>query len=275
MISNLFKTLILPLFFAVGLAATVTTVQIKSEKMQRTIPANVILPDSYQNEKQDYPVLYLLHGAGDNYTGWSKQTEIAKLADQYQMIVLCPDGGRTSWYFDSHLDPKYQYETFVAKECVAYMDKTYRTQKSRQSRALCGLSMGGHGALFLAVRHREVFGTAVALSGGVDIRPFPNSWSIKRRLGDIKEYPEHWEKNTVINVIKDLKDNELAISMDCGRRDFFLEVNRRLHFQLLRDGITHNYEEHPGAHNWSYWKKAIVRQMPFIKKQFSSYHSKL
>jgi S-formylglutathione hydrolase FrmB len=224
----------------------------------------MVLPDSYQSSTNSYPVLYLLHGAGDNYRAWVDKTNIESLADKYNIIMACPDAGRTSWYFDSPIDPKYQYETFVSKEFVNYIDNHYRTLAKAENRAVCGLSMGGHGALFLAIRHPDVFHTAVALSGGVDIRPFPNRWNIKKRIGSIKTHRENWEKLTVINLAKNLKNGDLAISMDCGDHDFFLKVNRALHAQLLADGIKHEYIEKLGRHGWDYWKVAIQRQMPFI-----------
>ena len=268
---------ILSLVIVLGLNATavfasqVNVLSIKSSKMDREIPATLILPDAYAAESsQRFPVLYMLHGAGGNHAEWNNLSNIAELADQYGIIVLCPDGGVTSWYFDSPIDPTYQYESFVAKECVKYMDKNYRTKAKRDYRALCGLSMGGHGAMFLAIRHRDTFGTAVALSGGVDIRPFPDNWDIKKRLGTIEENKRNWEKYTVINLARDLKDGELAIVLDCGDNDFFLGVNRALHEQLNDDGISHKYEEHSGVHNWDYWREAIKRQMPFIAEHLKA-----
>lgn len=249
-------------------AATVETISIDSSKMGKPIPATLILPDSYGDNTKRFPTLYLLHGAGDTHTKWNVKTDVATLSDEYGIIIVCPDGGRTSWYFDSPIDPAYQYETFVAKECVAYMDKNYRTHADRGARALCGNSMGGHGALFLAIRHRDVFSIAVPLSGGVDIRPFPNRWDIKKRIGTIEAHPENWEKYTVINLARELKDGELAISIDCGEGDFFLSQNRALHVLLLENQVTHEYMEMPGSHNWDYWNAAIKRQMPFIKNHF-------
>ena len=259
---------LLSLTTSAALAATVTTVSIDSQAMGKSIPATLILPDSYDDNARWFPVLYLLHGAGGSHASWSDGTDVAALADEYGIIIICPDGGKTSWYFDSPIDPTCQYETFVAKECVAYIDENYRTRAHRDSRALCGLSMGGHGALFLAIRHRDVFSAAVALSGGVDIRPFPDNWDIKKRIGRIDTHKENWESHTVINLAKDLRDGELAISLDCGEGDFFLDVNRALHAQLLEAGVSHAYLERPGKHDWIYWRAAVKRQTPFIAQHF-------
>ena len=250
-------------------AATVQTNLVYSKKMEKKIPVIVVLPDSYEQGSQDYPVTYLLHGAGGNYTDWTQWGHAAPLADEHQMILVCPDGGSTSWYFDSPIDPTYQYETFVAKECVKHVDASFRTKKERSQRALCGLSMGGHGALYLAIRHLDTFGIAVPLSGGVDIRPFPENWDIYKRLGKASNQPERWEEHTVINLAKSLKDNDLFISIDCGQSDFFIGVNRALHKQFIEAGITHFYVEYPGVHNQDYWAKAIKRQLALVEFKFN------
>ena len=147
-------------------------VNVRSEKMDKDVPVTVITPDGY-GEKEAYPVIYLLHGYSDNYTSWSKNGVVGGLSDQYGIIFVMPDGGYDSWYFDSVITPEYQYETFVSSELVSYVDSHYKTIADRKGRAIAGLSMGGHGALYLGIRHQDVYGSMGALSGGVDIRPFP------------------------------------------------------------------------------------------------------
>ncbi len=268
-LANLFSTIVLWVGSSLY-GADVEVIQIPSAKMEKKIPATVILPDTYSERESDkFPVLYLLHGAGGNHASWNQSTQCAQLADKYEFIILCPDGGSTSWYYDSPIDPDYQYETHVAEECVQFMDKNYRTLVNRGARAISGMSMGGHGAMYLAIRHPDTFGTSVCLMGGVDIRPFTNNWDIKKRLGEISTHRENWEEHTVVNQVKKLKDEEIKIVLDCGRGDFFLQVNRALHMQLLQDGISHIYEEHAGVHNWQFCKEAIDRQFPYIATQFS------
>jgi S-formylglutathione hydrolase FrmB len=249
-------------------ASTVTTVQIYSEKMDKDVPASVVLPDSYAAGTDRFAVLYLLHGAGGDYKGWVSKAPVGELADTYGIIIICPDADKTSWYFDSPINPKSQYETFMSKELVKYVDANYRTRALREFRAIAGLSMGGHGAMFLAIRHKDVFSTVCCMSGGVDIRPFPNNWGIKDRIGDIETYPKRWEELTVIDNAKTLKDGDLAISIDCGVSDFFIGVNRALRKQLLDANISHEYSERPGAHSWDYWKYSIRYQMVFINEKF-------
>ena len=147
------------------------------------------------------------------------------MADTYGVIIVMPDGGFDSWYYDSPVEPTYRYETFVARELVEYIDSHYRTKAEPSARAIAGLSMGGHGALYLAIRHQNVFGAAGSLSGGVDIRPFPDNWNIAKRLGTLAEHPDNWERNTVINMIDQINPDSLKIIFDCGTEDFFYEVN--------------------------------------------------
>ena len=170
--------------------------QMESAVMGRKMPFSVYLPKSYDGQKE-YPVLYLLHGFGGSYTTWQNINDLRPLAVACGMIVVCPDGAN-SWYWDSPLDPASQFETFVAQELPDWVDARYLTIPSREGRAVTGLSMGGHGALWVALRHKDRFGAAGSTSGGVDIRPFPDSWEMKKQLGELKDNPERWNAHTVI-----------------------------------------------------------------------------
>jgi len=263
--------LVLPTFiFAQAIhAAVVDTVNTTSASMKKTIKAVVILPDDYGGA-QALPVVYLLHGYSGNYADWiMKAKGFEKAADLYQVIIVCPDGNN-SWYWDSPVDSNFRYETYVSKELVSWIDSKYKTIKNRKGRAITGLSMGGHGALFLALKHQDVFGAAGSMSGGVDIRPFPNNWDMALRLGKYADHPQNWEQNTVINMLNLLQPNSLALIIDCGTEDFFFKVNENLHEQLLYRNIPHDYITRPGAHNWNYWINAIQFQLLFMSNYFKS-----
>jgi S-formylglutathione hydrolase FrmB len=237
--------------------------------MKKMIKAVVITPDDYSNAKA-LPVVYLLHGYSGNYSDWvTKAKGFEKAVDLYQIIIVCPDGNN-SWYWDSPVDPSFKYETYVSGELVSWIDSHYKTIKDRKGRAITGLSMGGHGALYLAFKHQDVFGAAGSMSGGVDIRPFPNNWEMAARLGSYAEHPENWEKNTVINMLYLLRPNSLALIIDCGTEDFFFKVNENLHQQLLYRNIPHDFITRPGAHNWNYWANAIQYQLLFMNNYFKS-----
>ena len=252
------------------LAANVDTVITYSPSMQKKIKAVIVTPDDYSNVKK-YPVLYLLHGYSGDYAGWINGMPNSKsLADTYRYIIVCPDGAYSSWYFDSPVDPAWKYETYISKELVEWVDKNYSTVATREGRAITGLSMGGHGGLYLGFRHQDVFGACGSMSGGVDIRSFPLNWDISKRLGDMKTNPENWEKHTVMNQLYLLSPNSIKIIIDCGTEDFFYAVNVRLHEELMYRNIPHEFISRPGGHNAAYWNNAILYQGLFFANYFSS-----
>jgi S-formylglutathione hydrolase FrmB len=250
-------------------ASRVETIEVASKAMHKTINNIVILPDGY-DDSNTYPVVYLLHGATGNYKDWvTKAPVVQNLADQYHVIVVCPDGGFTSWYFDSPVDSTYKYETYVTKELLAYVDSHFSTVKDKSGRAITGLSMGGHGGLYLGFRHQDIFGVAGSMSGGVDIRPFPNNWDIAKRLGTLQENPENWEKNSVVNMVDLLEGSNLKIIFDCGYNDFFYEVNINLHNKLVDMKYPHDFIVRPGVHNWVYWSNAVKYQFLYFSDFFN------
>lgn len=250
-------------------AAGVDTVTTWSAAMKKNIRAVIVKPEQYDS-RDNWPVVYLLHGYGGNYANWiTKAPDIAKAADTYGIMIVCPDGGIGSWYWDSPADPAFRYETYVSEELVKWVDARYKTLKDKRGRGITGLSMGGHGALYLAFRHQDVFGAAGSMSGGVDIRPFPLKWDMAKRLGKYADEPERWEKYTVINMLHLLVPGALSIIIDCGTEDFFYEVNENLHQQLLLRNIPHEYYTRPGAHNWDYWPNAVQYQLLFMYHFFN------
>lgn len=265
-------TLIVSLTSEFTFAATVDTVVTQSKSMKKEIKAVVVKPQLYEGSAKRFPVLYLLHGAGGKYSDWLLNTKdkeaVKKLVDNFGIIVVCPDGGVTSWYFDSPIDPTYQYETYVSKELIDFVDGRYRTINYKTGRAITGLSMGGHGGLYLGFRHQDVYGACGSMSGGVDIRPFPENWNIAKRLGPYNQFPERWEANTVINLTHLLSPNKLAIIFDVGRNDFFYDVNVALHDKLIARNIPHDFTVRPGVHNFEYWENAIAYQMMYFSKFF-------
>lgn len=251
-------------------AASVDTVSTYSAAMKKNIKAVVIKPDN-QQLKTVYPVVYLLHGHGGNYANWlTRVSELKTYAELFQILIVCPDGDISSWYFDSMEQPASKYETYITNELVNFIDKKYPTIKDRKGRAITGLSMGGHGALYLAFKHQDVFGAAGSMSGGLDLRPFPNNWSIASHLGKYADQPENWDKNSVINLTHLLTPDSLKLIIDCGTADFFYGVNTSFHQKLIERNISHDFISRPGAHNWDYWKNAVQYQLLFMSNFFKN-----
>lgn len=266
------RSYIILLFFVFfsAKAATVDTLEIYSAAMNKKIKSCIIIPEGYENSTKKFPVVYLLHGYSGNYATWIKNfKEIRQQVDTYDFIAIGVDGNYSSWYFDSPIDANFKYETYIVKELVPFIDKKYKTIPNRKARAITGFSMGGHGALYLSFKHQDVFGAAGSMSGGVDFRPFPDKWDIKKRLGSITDFPENWNDNTVVNMLKMAQSNQLKLILDCGVDDFFIDVNRQFHQKMLNLKIEHDYIERPGKHTLDYWENALKFQLLFFSNFFN------
>lgn len=248
------------------------TLSVRSRAMNKEIKNIIVLPEQYGTDTiTRWPVVYLLHGYGGNYTTWLHiKPELPRIASEKGIIFICPDG-KNSWYWDIPGDRNYQYETYITKELVPYVDCYYRTKTDRTGRAITGLSMGGHGAFWLAIGHQDLFGAAGSTSGGLDIRPFPENWDMKKHLGDYKNHQENWDTHTVATQADKLSDGLLALIFDCGADDFFLNVNKAFHQELTDRKIAHDFIVRPGAHNNQYWNNSIDYQLLFFSKFFQSH----
>jgi S-formylglutathione hydrolase FrmB len=261
--------LLLSMIPLVGQTAQVDSFFVYSASMKKDIPCTVIKPDSYKKKKKRFPVVFLLHGYSGWHSNWILRVpQLKEWADWHQFIIVCPDGGYSSWYFDSPLDSSMRYETHITKEVVDYIDKRYRTLSQPAFRAITGLSMGGHGAMFLGLRHRDVFGACGSMSGGVDLSASKLKFDIIKRIGDTIAFAQNWKDYTVYHSIDKYADTKQAIMFDCGTDDFYFEVNKKLHDKMLRLNIPHHYIERPGAHNWEYWENAVQHQFLFFKNYF-------
>ena len=233
---------LLLVWVAPSFAAKVDTLLIKSPSMNKDVQVVVVTPDAALGKK-------------------------AQIADEKGIIFVCPDG-KNSWYWDSPLNPSYRYETFISSELVKYIDEHYKTIADRKGRAITGLSMGGHGAMWNAIRHKDTFGASGSTSGGMDIRPFPKNWDMSKQLGEYESNKEVWDNHTVINQIDKIENGDLAIIVDCGEGDFFLNVNKDLHNRLLEKKIDHDFITRPGGHTGQYWNNSIDYQILFFDKFF-------
>lgn len=256
------------LFFSIAVrAATVDTVSIHSAAMNKSFKCVVIRPEPGAEKK--YPVVYLLHGYGGGYSNWiTRVPALKEYADQFQMFIVCPDGGYSSWYFDSPVDSTMRYETYIGKEVPDFIDANYPTITDRKGRAISGLSMGGHGGLFIGFRQSEQFGACGSMSGGVDLNFSRNKFDVSKRIGDTIKYADNWKKYSVISIVEKKPASPLRIIIDCGTEDFFYKNNRDLHTKMVDLKIPHEYIERPGQHNWAYWGNAVRYQLFFFRNYF-------
>jgi S-formylglutathione hydrolase FrmB len=251
--------------------ASIDTIFIHSNSMNKEVKTVVITPASYKKKKNRYPVVYLLHGAFGNSTNWAnKVPELQSMVDEHQMIIVCPDGSVNSWYFDSPIDSSYRFETHVSIEVPNYIDANYRTIPDKKHRAIAGLSMGGHGAMFIAFRHTETFGACGSMSGALDVSLIKRGYDINKRLGDTITNLKYYNDWSVMKVMESYKPKDsLAIIMDCGLQDFIYFMSKAAHEKLVKLGIAHDYIERPGKHDWPYWSNAVRYQLVFFRTFFS------
>ena len=272
----------------------VDTLTVWSTAMHKPVKNVVILPADYgQDTARRWPVVYLLHGFRGRYDTWIGKTQpgLPEAASRTGEVIVCPDGGYSSWYWDSPTDPSMRYETYVAEELVAAIDSLYRTRNGRGGRAITGYSMGGHGALYLALRHPETFGACGSMSGGVELCPFPKNWDIEKRLGPYRDNPQRWEEYSVMGQLwravpfndrsrevaglpaqdpsSELQPGQLAIFIDCGTEDYFYAVNLRLHEELLYRNVPHEFIVRPGRHTHDYWRHAVEYHLLFFRDFFA------
>lgn len=249
--------------------ATVDTVFIFSKSMQKEIKTIVIKPNNYKKKNKQFPVVYLLHGAMGVSTNWVKKVpQLQDMASEHEILIVCPDGSVNSWYFDSPVDSTYKYETHVSKEVPEFIDANYKTIANRDFRAITGLSMGGHGAMFIAFRHAETFSACGSMSGALAVSLITRGYDIQKRLGDTIKNRKYYDDWSVMKVIEQYPKDSLAIIIDCGLQDFIYYMSKATHEKLVQLKIPHDYIERPGKHDWPYWANAVRYQLLYFKEYF-------
>jgi S-formylglutathione hydrolase FrmB len=260
---------LLLLYSLSSFAAIVDTVSIFSNSMNRSRQCVVITPGKTKTTTTQFPTVYLLHGFSGNYSNWiQKVPQLTTYADEYQTVIVCPDGEFSSWYFDSPVDSSFRYETYIASEVPQYIEAHYPVIKDRKARAITGLSMGGHGGLFLGFRHADFFGACGSMSGALLIENITRGYHVERRLGDTAN-KERYREYSIMKQMEQYPKDSVAIIIDCGTEDFVIQMSRVAHQKMLFLNIAHDYIERPGKHDWKYWATAVQYQLLFFRNYFS------
>ena len=222
-----------------------------------------IVPD---DKPGPFPVLYLLHGLSDDHTAWARRSNIERYVQNLPLIVVLPNAER-SFYTDAKELYKSAYETYLIKDVMGFVDRTFQTIPTRAGRVIAGLSMGGYGAFKLALKHPDKFCAAVSHSGAVDFA-----------RGDFTrddDWGHEWSKimgshpaggsDDIFALAETIDRAQLpALRFDCGTEDFLLDHNRALDARLTALGIPHDYVEHPGGHDWPYWNRYVLDTLKFF-----------
>ncbi|QMW00487.1 alpha/beta hydrolase [Spirosoma foliorum] len=258
-----------------------------SSLMNQAVKFSIYLPPDYFVSNRRYPVVYLLHGLGDNETGWVQFGEADRIADEGiksgqlpPMIIVMPNAWAT--FYVNDYQNKVRYEDMFVQELIPHIDSMFRTRTERTYRAISGLSMGGFGSLTLAMHHPELFSACAALSAAVRTDETFASVPDERYntvyapifSGPVKGQERltlAWKRNSPITLAKSAPESDLTKVrwyLDCGDDDALTVGNAMLHIALLERKIPHEYRSRDGAHTWSYWRSGLPDALKFIGESF-------
>jgi len=280
------KLLVLTAVFTSGLlfsqgGKVIDRLSLKSKILNSDRKYAIYLPGDYDYSNREYPVLYLLHGGGDDHTGWVQFGEVKSIADKTNregistsMIIVMPDAqtGKKGYFND--IDNNWNYEDFFFQEFIPFIEKKYRIKSEKRYRAIAGLSMGGGGSFLYALRHPEMFSSSCPLSGDMGELSYGEFYNKnKEKYGKYRRekvfnyYSNHNALSVIQNqTIENLKSVRWYI--DCGDNDFLYEGNSMVHIALKKRGVPHEYRVRDGAHNWTYWRSALPEVLSFVSDKF-------
>jgi enterochelin esterase-like enzyme len=254
---------------------------LKSSVLKMERKYSVYLPPDYESSKRSYPVLYLLHGSGDDQTGWVQFGEVQYIADKAikegkstAMIIVMPDANTGRRGYFNTIRGDFQYEDFFFQEFIPFIEKAYRVRAEKQYRAVAGLSMGGSGTIIYALHHPEMFSSACPLSASVrrqtdnPNRRSADTVGLKLTSEQISAYRNQLDAFYLIENLPDSLKSKVRWYIDCGDDDALSEGNSLLHIAMRNKGIPHEFRIRDGVHNWTYWREALPEVLEFISKGF-------
>ena len=248
---------------------------------------SIYLPPGYEDSDRCYPVLYLLHGAGDDHTGWVQFGQVQHIADKAiaegaaaPMIIVMPDANTGVRGYFNDIQGNFNYEDFFFKELIPHIEKTYRVRSERRYRAVSGLSMGGGGTIFYALHQPDVFAAAAPLSAAT------GNWNIEQVKSRIersdakvseKQIEEYYNYHSIEGILGNASPDELGKIksirwyISCGDDDFLYEGNALMHIAFRKSQIQHEYRVKDGAHTWTYWRSELPIVLEFVSKSFMQF----
>jgi len=244
----------------------------------------IYLPPDYETSQRAYPVLYLLHGGGDDQTGWVQFGEVQYIVDKAimqgtstPMIIVMPDANTGRRGYSNDATNTWRYEDFFFQEFMPFIEKTYRIKAEKRYRAVSGLSMGGDGTFTYALHHPELFSAACPLSAGTGpINADSARARLKRENNNITddEIAAYYKRQSVLELVNNMPDSSkksVRWYIDCGDDDFLYEGNCLVHIAMRKKEIPHEFRIRDGAHNWTYWRAALPVVLEFISMSFHQF----
>lgn len=244
----------------------------------------IYLPPDYETSQRSYPVLYLLHGAGDDQTGWVQFGEVLNIADKVikegsatPMIIIMPDASTGQRGYFNDIKNNWRYEDFFFNELMPYVEKTWRIKSEKRYRAISGLSMGGGGTFMYALHRPELFSAACPLSayiGPLSIDEFKKNISKDNPALPDSVITGYFNRHNAISLVNNVADSvkrSVRWYIDCGDDDFLYEGNSLVHIAMKKKDIPHEFRIREGAHNWTYWRQSLPTVLEFISMSFHQY----
>ncbi len=245
----------------------------------------IYLPPDYGTSSRSYPVLYLLHGSGDDQTGWVQFGEVRHIADKAikegkatPMIIVMPDANTEERGYFNNINGNWNYEDFFFKELMPYVEKTYRIKQDKRYRAISGLSMGGGGSFIYALHHPEMFSSAAPLSayvGPLTVENLKKNLSQRNNENFTDErVNSYFEQHSAVSLVNNGDPKKIASVrwyIDCGDDDFLYEGNSLIHIAMKKKEIPHEYRVRDGKHTWTYWRESLPEVLEFISQAFHQY----
>ncbi len=268
-----------------GQQCKVVTDSMRSEVLGTWRTFTVCLPAGFDEEPDThYPILYLLHGMGDNNYCWTQRGHLKEVMDPLvatgeacRMVVVTPDAGGDlrQGYWNGYFNMTgWAYEDFFYNEFVPYVEKTYRAGGDKQRRAIAGLSMGGGGTTSYAQRHPDMFCAAYAMSalmnipeGMEDPSPDPTDKMSLLTNSVIEKSCVKYVQEADENRKKALRTVQWFV--DCGDDDFLLDRNIEFVQAMHRAFIPVQFRVRDGGHTWEYWHSALYTCLPFVSRCFA------
>lgn len=255
-----------------------------SRILGRRVGYCALLPPSYGTATaRRYPVLYYLHGLGDNQQMFLRAGGLNLVQDFWErgeigeFLIVTPEGDN-GFYINSR-DGRERYEDFFIREFMPFIEHRYRIAPGRKFRGIGGVSMGGYGALHLAFRHPELFGSVSAESAALFEKlpaitvPDPQRRAARRVLGGAfgsPPDPAYWERESPLKLARTFRPAGLKIYFNCGTEDDYgFDAGARALDKILTSRhIPHEFHLYPGGHNWTYFAEYLPASLQFHSRAF-------
>ncbi len=245
----------------------------------------IYLPPDYETSERSYPVLYLLHGGGDDQTGWVQFGEVLNITDNAikagtatPMIIVMPDANSGQRGYFNDINGEWRYEDFFFEEFMPFIEKEYRIKGEKRFRAISGLSMGGGGTFMYTLHHPELFSSACPLSASCgplsldDTERYLDRWGVKDATDN--QIETYFSQHSALALVENMPDDQKTAVrwfIDCGDDDFLFEGNSLIHIAMRKKEIPHEFRIRDGGHTWTYWRASLPVVLSFVSDTFHQY----